>query len=121
VSAVRCPYCGRVGEVVRVHGHGQCPHCGTNVEPCCAGANALAEAAATPAIDAGPDRALFPATFELLGGLRATVADDALAFAIAQRLGIDLVEARELVDAAERVGIVEAAGPGAHRLRRAGA
>ena len=45
MSAQRCPYCGRVGEVVRVHGHGQCPHCGTNIEPCCAGANALGEAA----------------------------------------------------------------------------
>lgn len=119
MSAVRCPYCGRLGEPVRVHGHGQCPHCGTNIEPCCAGANALEEAAATAAIDAAPDRALFPRVFEQLGGVRATVTDEALAFGLVQRLAIDLDEARLLIEAAERIGILVAAGPDRHRLRGA--
>lgn len=103
-----------------MHGHGQCPHCGTNIEPCCAGANALGEAAATPAIDAAPDRRLFPELFEVLGGAAATITDEALCFGLAQRLGIDLDEAKLLVDAAERVGILAANGPGRHRLRSAG-
>ena len=119
MSAIRCPYCGRVGEPVRVHGHGQCAHCGINIEPCCSGANALEEAAATAAIDAAPDRSLFPQVFEHLGGPGSSVADDALAFALAQRLAIDLDEARDLIVAAERVGVVIAAGAGAHRLRAA--
>lgn len=34
----RCNYCGMVTISVRVHGHEQCVNCGTNVEPCCEGA-----------------------------------------------------------------------------------
>jgi hypothetical protein len=33
----RCPYCSRPLELVRVHGHDQCRHCGVNVHPCCNG------------------------------------------------------------------------------------
>lgn len=33
----RCPYCSRPLEMVRVHGHDQCRHCGVNVHPCCNG------------------------------------------------------------------------------------
>ncbi|MBE7492568.1 MAG: hypothetical protein HS108_12535 [Planctomycetes bacterium] len=33
-----CLYCGFEGELVWVHGHGQCARCGINVEPCCDGA-----------------------------------------------------------------------------------
>lgn len=32
-----CPYCAMPGALIHVHGHGQCPHCGVNVEPCCGG------------------------------------------------------------------------------------
>jgi hypothetical protein len=33
----RCPYCFRTLELLRVHGHDQCRHCGVNVYPCCNG------------------------------------------------------------------------------------
>ena len=33
----RCPYCSRPSELVLVHGHDQCRHCGINVQPCCSG------------------------------------------------------------------------------------
>ncbi|PKD43359.1 hypothetical protein CWD77_12180 [Rhodohalobacter barkolensis] len=33
----RCLYCGQPEQLVWVHGHGQCAHCGTNVEECCRG------------------------------------------------------------------------------------
>ena len=34
-----CPYCGRKYQTINVHGHEQCVHCGTNLEPCCEGEN----------------------------------------------------------------------------------
>jgi hypothetical protein len=104
---------------VPVHGHTQCPRCGNYVEPCCTGASAADEAAATPAVDAAPDPHLFPALFaERLGGATSTVTTDALVFALTQRLGTDLDDARLLLEAAERLGVVERAGPSSHRLRR---
>ena len=36
-DSMRCDYCGAVASVVWVHGHGQCTHCGINVEECCRG------------------------------------------------------------------------------------
>jgi hypothetical protein len=33
----RCLYCGQPEQLVWVHGHGQCAHCGTNVDECCRG------------------------------------------------------------------------------------
>ncbi|WP_372639279.1 hypothetical protein [Fodinibius sp.] len=33
----RCTYCGSEAPLVWVHGHGQCVHCGINVEECCRG------------------------------------------------------------------------------------
>ena len=108
------------GEPVRVHGHGECPHCGNNVEPCCTGANAQDEAASTAAIDTSPDQQLFPRLFDHLGGRDATVTTDALLFALTQRLGSDLDDARLVLEAAERLGIVQAAGPAQLRLRTNG-
>jgi hypothetical protein len=32
-----CERCGHRGEIVYVHGHGQCPVCKNNCEPCCEG------------------------------------------------------------------------------------
>lgn len=119
MSPVRCPWCGVRGEPVRVHGHGQCPHCGNNVEPCCTGANVQDEAAVTGRVATSPDQQLFPLLFDHLGGRAATVTRDALLFALTQRLGTDLDEARVVLEAAERVGIVAAAGDGLHRLQRA--
>jgi len=34
---VRCAYCGTTAPIIWVHGHGQCAHCGINVEECCRG------------------------------------------------------------------------------------
>lgn len=106
---------------MRVHGHGQCAHCGSNIEPCCSGANALDEAGVTSAVDIEPGRQLFPRLFEQLGGQAATVTSDALLFALAQRLATDLDEARIVLEAAERLGIVQRVGAHAHRLQRASA
>jgi rRNA maturation endonuclease Nob1 len=38
---LRCPYCGQVVELVWIHGHAQCAACGTNVDECCRGEQAL--------------------------------------------------------------------------------
>ncbi|WP_171032911.1 hypothetical protein [Fodinibius saliphilus] len=35
----RCSYCGVEAPLVWVHGHGQCAHCGINVQECCQGEN----------------------------------------------------------------------------------
>ena len=32
-----CPTCGWTGPLIWVHGHGQCPRCGTVIAPCCEG------------------------------------------------------------------------------------
>ena len=100
-----------------MHGHEQCASCGTNIGPCCAGADPASEADTTSAVGAAPAPELSAQIFDPLGGRDATVADDALLFALVQRLGHDLDEARVVVEAAERVGILVAAGRGAHRLR----
>ncbi|MGC6484808.1 MAG: hypothetical protein ACON4P_03965 [Candidatus Puniceispirillales bacterium] len=34
----RCLFCGRPEQLIWVHGHGQCAHCGVNAMPCCDGA-----------------------------------------------------------------------------------
>lgn len=117
MSRVRCSACGHFAAMVPVHGHGQCERCGTNIEPCCAGANALDEAATTTDVATGPDPQLFPRLFAQLGGSAATVTSDALLFALTQRLGCDLDEARLVLEAAERLGVVVPAGVGMHRLR----
>ena len=117
-AATPCPWCGSLRGVVHVHGHGQCRACGTNVEPCCAGDSG--DDAATSASDgAGADAApqLFPSLFERLGGQEVTVTTDALLFALTQRLASALDEAKLVLEAAERVGVVEAVGSGLHRLR----
>jgi hypothetical protein len=32
-----CPWCQRPTQAIWVHGHGQCMHCRTNIDPCCGG------------------------------------------------------------------------------------
>jgi hypothetical protein len=119
VNAQPCPWCGARSEPVRVHGHGQCAACGNNIEPCCTGANALDEAAATPAIDTAPGPAMFARLFDHLGGAHATVTGEALRFALAQHLGTDLDDAGIVLEAAERVGIVLPLAGDRFRLRPA--
>jgi len=116
-AAERCPYCGHRGPVVQVHGHGQCARCHTNIGPCCGGADAASEAATSTDIDTGPEPHLFAELFAHLGGAAATVTTDSLLFALTQRLGTDLDDARVVLEAAERVGVVQPAGDGCHRLR----
>ena len=116
-AATRCPYCGYRGPVVTVHGHGQCARCHNNTEPCCTGADAASEAAATNGIATAPEPHLFAEVFAHLGGTTATVTTEALLFALTQRLGVDLDEARLVLEAAERVGVVSPEGADCHRLR----
>jgi hypothetical protein len=113
----RCHYCGYEGAVNAVHGHGQCGRCGTNIEPCCSGASAADEAAVTDRIDTEPDPGLFARTFLHLGGPVVTVTVEALRFALAQRLGVDLDEAGLVIEAAERTGLIVPTGVGLYRLR----
>jgi hypothetical protein len=117
-SEQRCPYCGYLVPVVHVHGHGQCAHCGTNFEPCCDGADAEDEAGSATPIDTAADPGLFARLFEHLGGAERTVTTEALLFALVQHLGTDLDDARLLLEAGERVGLVQPAGTSCHRLRR---
>ena len=39
----RCPFCGKPEQLIWVHGHGQCAHCGVNAMPCCDGATGKAD------------------------------------------------------------------------------
>lgn len=32
-----CPWCMKPIQIIWVHGHGQCGHCGINIQPCCDG------------------------------------------------------------------------------------
>ena len=119
-NAASCPYCGHRGAVVQVHGHGQCSNCGTNIEPCCAGADAAEEAGSTTTVNAAEGPQLFAQLFVQLGGALATVTSEALLFALVQRLGTDLDDAKIVLEAGERIGIVQRVGAGCHRLRRNG-
>ena len=117
-SSERCPSCGSGRGVVFVHGHGQCVACRTNTEPCCAGASAADEAVAGDADAPNVDPTLFASLFEHLGGANATVTTESLLFALVQREGSDLETARLLLEAGERVGLVQRVGAACHRLRR---
>jgi len=59
---------------------------------------------------------LFPTLFENLGGATVTVTTEALLFALSNRLGSDYEEARLVLTAAERIGIILTEVPGRHRL-----
>ncbi|MBK8100489.1 MAG: hypothetical protein IPK26_25610 [Planctomycetes bacterium] len=118
-SRERCPWCGARLSIVHVHGHGQCAACGTNVEPCCGGAGGEAgESPTLHPLDANPR--LFERLFEGLGGPTATVAEDALVFALAQRLGVDLDEARLLIEAGVRTGRLNATAAHSYRIGTSG-
>jgi len=108
--------CGSPMVVVQVHGHGQCSQCGSNVEPCCAGAGPD-DASATadmPEFDADPE--LFERLFVRLGGEGVTVTGEALRFSLAQWLGTGLEEAGVVIEAGVHVGKLAVAAPGTYRL-----
>lgn len=114
-----CPWCGFLAPVVHVHGHGQCTVCHTNIEPCCAGDNGgdacTASSRGGPAPDTPPS--LFPQLFDALGGRDRTVTQQALLFALSQRLDCDLDDARLVLEAAERIGLIRTVASGLHRLQ----
>ncbi len=85
--------------------------------PCCGGADPATEAGSSRGVPTGPDPSLFARVFAELGGDDATVTTDALLFALVQRLGTDLEDAKIVLEAGERTGVVAAAGRGCHRLR----
>ena len=113
-----CPWCGSTRGAVRVHGHGQCADCKTNIEPCCAGDNANDAACNTMGSAVKNTGAqLFPSVFDSIGGPQATVTTDALVFGLCTRLGSDYDQAKALIEVAERIGILLTKPPGVHRLR----
>lgn len=116
-----CPWCGSLRGVVHVHGHGQCMTCNTNVEPCCSGDStndAACKVETSAEVHTAPQ--LFPSVFESIGGRDATVTTDALLYALSSRLACDYADARLVLEAAERVGIVHTKTRGLHRLRDVG-
>ena len=42
-TAPRCLFCGQPEQLIWVHGHGQCAHCGVNAMPCCDGAECVVD------------------------------------------------------------------------------
>ena len=116
--AARCPFCGFALHVVPVHGHGQCAHCGANVDPCCAGASAQDEVDEPGPRGGSVDPQLFRHLWAEMGGEGATVTVECVLQALVRTLDAPLDEARIVLDAAIALGHVEASGD-ALRLGRA--
>lgn len=107
----RCSYCGADLVVVHVHGHGQCQACGTNVAPCCSGANPGSEPSQPHGDASKLDReSMLRAFVEVGGDARATVTESAYLFALARILDISLDEARVVLEAAVDLAIVRRSG-----------
>ena len=97
--------------LVRVHGHGQCAHCGTNVEPCCSGAGDEVEADQSTRLEVSAR--VFAELFGELGGRDVSVAPEALVNAYCRAQGTDHEEALAVVAVAVRLGILTQHGPDA--------
>jgi hypothetical protein len=100
--------------LVRVHGHGQCPTCKTNVAPCCAGSGDEAELGDRHEQPFAPD--LFVRAFVRLGTPHATVTEAALLHALVDVVDTDLEGARMLLGLGVAQGLVTAPHPGVFRL-----
>ena len=121
MPAARCPHCGRATRVVHVHGHGQCSHCNTNVDPCCSGADAANEIHEAQHRSADLPADWFLRVFANLGGSDAAVTAEALRQAVANALGITLAEADQiltdglrrnrLVTSGSGICVAQASGP----------
>ncbi|MFO1052018.1 MAG: hypothetical protein U1F36_07375 [Planctomycetota bacterium] len=96
-----CPLCGAEVELVRVHGHAQCPACGNNVEPCCAGAGDEADSGDTGGRSGDVDTLL--QVLRELGG--ATTGEDLLN-RFAMRSASSLVDGERALEIARRRGLV---------------
>ena len=109
-AAPRCSYCGAALVIVHVHGHGQCSACGTNVDPCCAGASPESEAS-VPQEKAPPDdHSALRRAFQEAGGAQSTVTEAAFLFALARVLDAPLEDAAVALDAAVEIGLVRRIG-----------
>jgi hypothetical protein len=114
-----CTYCGARLVVVHVHGHGQCSHCGTNVEPCCSGASPEDAESAAVCQEIAADPRLFERVFAHLGGTTASVSRESLCFALGQWLGLGMEEALIVLDAGVHTGKLRTSGPDTYRLPHA--
>jgi hypothetical protein len=100
--------------LVRVHGHGQCPTCKTNVAPCCAGSGDEAEVGDRHEQPFAPD--LFRRAFARLGTPQATVTAEALWHALVDVVDTDLDGARMLAELGLAQGLLTTPAPGSYRL-----
>lgn len=101
---------------MHVHGHGQCARCGSNVEPCCAGAGDEAELALPLPVPAAEPALPLPALFAALGGRDLTVTQDALVHAVCCQLGCDRLAACERLLHEVAAGRLQRIGHGWFRL-----
>ncbi len=96
-----CPQCGAEVELVRVHGHAQCPVCGTNVEPCCAGAGDEVDSG-----DAGGCAGDIDTLLQVLQELGGVTTGEDLLNRFAMRSASSLVDGERALEIARRRGLV---------------
>ena len=100
---MHCPVCGIEVELVHVHGHAQCPHCGTNVEPCCAGAGDEIDPG-----EAGGRPAEVETLLALLHELGGATSREALLNRFAARTGTSLADGERALEMGRRRGLLVA-------------
>jgi hypothetical protein len=102
---------------VPIHGKATCPCCGAEIQIACEGAGA-GEAIVRGDGDFVVPTDLFARLFARLGGLDASVTEDALLFALTELQDVDLDGARLLLEAGVHTRAIRRAGPHYFRLRR---
>jgi hypothetical protein len=98
-----CPACGAAAGILWVHGHGQCPACGTVIVPCCMGAGDEADEASGDAEIAAED---VVAAFHEISGGAAMAAATAVVHSLVQRFGCGWQAADAAVDLAARLRLL---------------